>query len=124
MVRDKHAPDIRKAELYTIMVYGTTDKNNEEIQGIVVRFFPSDISQMEEKTLNIGRSGRSAKEIFEFVRKTLDESEVSLGGIVSQAYDGASGMSGARGGLQALVCSFCGKSVYISTVFAIEYIWW
>ena len=39
MVRDKHASDIRKAELYTIMVDGTTDKNNEEIQGVVVRFF-------------------------------------------------------------------------------------
>ena len=66
---------------------------------------------MEEKTLNIGRSGRSAKEIFEFVRKTLDESEVSFDGRVSQAYDGASVMPGARGGLQALVCSFCGRSV-------------
>ena len=39
---------------------------------------------MEEKTLNIGRSGRSAKEIFEFVRKTLDESKVSFDGMVSQ----------------------------------------
>ena len=29
MVRDKHASDIRKAELYTIMVDGTTDQNTE-----------------------------------------------------------------------------------------------
>ena len=108
MVRDKH---IRETEPYTIMVDGTTDKKNEEIQGVVVRFFSSDTSQMEENTLNIDRSGRSAKEIFEFVRKALDESEVSFDGMVSQAYVGASVMPGARGGLQALVCSFCGRSV-------------
>ena len=58
----------------------------KEIQGVVVRFISSDTSQMEEKTLNICRS---AKEIFEFVRKTLDKSEVSFDGMVSQAYDGA-----------------------------------
>ena len=40
MVRDKHASDIRKAELYTIIVDGNTDKNKEEIQGVVVRDFP------------------------------------------------------------------------------------
>ena len=40
----------------------------------------------------------------------MDESEVRYG-MVSQAYDGASVMSGARGGLQALVCSFYGRSV-------------
>ena len=111
MVQDKHSSDIRKTELYTIMVDGSTDKNNEEIQGVLVRFFSSDTSQMEEKTLNIGRLGRSAKEIFEFVRKTLDESEVIFDGIVSQAYDGASVMPGAQGGLQALICSFCCRSV-------------
>ena len=40
------------------------------------------------------------QEIFEFVRTTLDNLGITFDGLVSQAYDGASVMSGCRGGLQ------------------------
>ena len=76
MVREEHATNIRKAELSTIMVDGTSDKNE-------------DTSEVEEKTFNIRKCGRSAKDIFEFVRTTLEN----------------------RGGLQALICVFCGRPV-------------
>ena len=49
MVRDQDASNTRKAELYTIMVDGTTDKNNEEIQGVVVRFFPRILLKWKKK---------------------------------------------------------------------------
>ena len=71
------------------MVDGTTDKNMEEFQGVVA--------------LNVGNSGRSAKEIFEFVRTPLDNLGITFDGLVSQAYDGASVMSGCRGGLQVFM---------------------
>ena len=71
------------------MADGTTDKNNEEIQGIVIRFFNSDLGQVEERTLNVGKSGRSAKEIFEFLRSTLEKTNISFDGMVSQAFAGA-----------------------------------
>ena len=100
MVREKHATEVKKAELYSIMVDGTTDKNMEEVQGVVARFFSSDSGQIEEKALNVGNSGRSAKEIFEFVRTTLDNLGITFDGLISQAYDVASVMSGCRGGLQ------------------------
>ena len=102
---------IRKAELYTIMVDSTTDKNNEEIQGIVVSFFSSDTGEIEERLLNIGSSGRSANGIFQFVHETLDKAKISFDGMVSQAFDGASVMSGQYSGLQALICEFCGRNV-------------
>ena len=111
MVQEKHAATIRKGELYTIMADGTTDKNNEEIQGIVIRFFNSDLGKIEERTLNVSKSGRSAKEIFEFLHSTLEKTNISFVVMVWQAFDGASLMSGARGGLQALVSCFCGRSV-------------
>ena len=96
MVREKHATEVKKAELYSIMVDGTTDRNMEEVQGVVARFFSSDSGRIEEKALNVGNSGRSAKEIFEFVRTTLDNLGITFDGLVSQAYDGAGVMS--RGG--------------------------
>ena len=97
MVREKHATEVKKSELYSIMVDGTTDKNMEEFQGVVA--------------LNVGNSGRSAKEIFEFVRTPLDNLGITFDGLVSQAYDGASVMSGCRGGLQVFICEFCGRLV-------------
>ena len=95
------------------MVDGTSDNNNEEIRGIVVRFSSSDTNEIEEKTLNIGKCRRSAKDIFEFVRTTLENSKIRFDGMVSQAYDKASVMSASRGVLQALICVFC----YIYSLF-------
>ena len=41
MVRDVHASRTKLAEHYTIMVDVTTDKSNEEVQGLVTRYFVS-----------------------------------------------------------------------------------
>ena len=111
MVREVHASKVKKSELFTIMVDGTTDKSNEEIQGVVVRFFCIDTAEIEERALDVGESGRSAKEIFEFVRQTLESCGIGFDGLVSQAYDGASVMSGEKGGLQALVSQYCDRVV-------------
>ena len=99
MVREKHATEVKKAKSYSIMVDGTTDKNMEEVQGVVARFFSSDSGRIEEKA-----------------RTTLDNLGITFDGLVSQAYDGASVMSGCRGGLQFFICEFCGRLViYIYT---------
>ena len=111
MVRDVHAARIKLAELYTIMVDGTTDKSNEEVQGLVTRYFCLETYQIEERALNVDGSGRSAKEIFDFVKKTLDACEISFDGLVSQSYDGASVMKGDKGGLQALINIHCGRII-------------
>ena len=60
MVREKHATEVKKAELYSIMVDGTTDKNMEEVQGVVARFFSPDSGRIEEKSLNVSKFGHSA----------------------------------------------------------------
>lgn len=111
MVRKEHATKIKRSVYYTIMADGTTDKNNEEIQGVIVRFFSLETFQIEELTLNVSRSGRTAKEIFKFVKETLEESGVGFDGLVSQAFDGANVMSGERGGVQALINAFCDRIV-------------
>jgi hypothetical protein len=112
MVRDAHTAKIKEAEFFTIMVDGTTDKSNEEIQALVVRYLDAVTQEIEERALNVDGTGRSAKEIFEFVRKTLeDDCGIGFDGLVSQAYDGASVMSGDKGGLQALVNDYCNRTI-------------
>ena len=41
-VRNKMVEDVRKAELFTIMADGTTDRNRNKIQGLVCRYLSSD----------------------------------------------------------------------------------
>ena len=51
-VKTKFAEDVRKAELFTIMADGTTDKNRKEIQGIVCRYLSSD-RNVKERCINV-----------------------------------------------------------------------
>ena len=60
MVRDAHTAKIKEAEFFTIMVDGTTDKSNEEIQAFVVRYLDAVTQEIEERALNVDGTGRSA----------------------------------------------------------------
>ena len=111
LVKNKIAEDIRKVELVTIMADGTTDKNRKEIQGLVCRYLSSE-GKIEEHCLNVkGINDRSAKGIFNFIKETLAEFEISVDGLVSQSFDGASVMSGNYNGLQRLVSDFCDRYI-------------
>ena len=111
LVKNKIAEDVRRAELFTIMADGTTDKNRKEIQGLVCRYLSSE-GKVEEHCLNVkGIADRSAKGIFNFIIETLAEFEISLDGLVSQSFDGANVMSGNYNGLQKLVSDFCGRYI-------------
>ena len=111
LVKNKIANDIRNAKLFTIMADGTTDKNRKEIQGLVCRYMSSS-GQIEEHCLDIqGIEDRSAKGIFEFIKNTLQDFDISIDGLVSQSFDGASVMSGEYNGLQRLISDFCERFV-------------
>ena len=56
-------------KLYTIMADGTSDKNSEEMQGIVIRFIDVVTHKLEERALNVGRPGRLTKEILNSTKK-------------------------------------------------------
>ena len=110
-VKNKIANVIRNAKLFTIMADGTTDKNKKEIQGLVCRYMSSS-GQIEEHCLDIeGIEDRSAKGIFEFIKNTLQDFDISIDGLVSQSFDGASVMSGEYNVLQRLISDFCERFV-------------
>lgn len=111
LVKETIAEDVRKAQLFTIMADGTTDKNRKEIQGLVCRYLLTD-GKVEEHCLSMkGIEDRSAQGIFNFVKDTLGEFQISVDGLVSQSFDGASVMSGDYGGLQKLISDFCDRYV-------------
>ena len=105
------AEDVRKAELFTIMADGTTDKNRKEIQGLVYRCLSSE-GKVEEHCLNVrGIDDRSAKGVFNFIKETLAEFEISFDGLVSQSFDGALVMSGDYNGLQKLFSDLYDRNI-------------
>ena len=68
---------------------------------------------MKEHCIDLkGIEDRSAKGILTFVESTLKKFQISLGGIVSQLYDGASVMSGVYSGQQARMNEICGGTVH------------
>ena len=93
------------------MADGTTDKNRHEIQGLVFRFL-SPAGDIIEHCLNIkGIMDRSSQGVLNFITSTLKHLHLPTDGIVSQSYDGASAMSGAHQGLQALLSKFCNRYI-------------
>ena len=118
LVHQKIADELKTGKYFTVMVDGTTDKSGQEIQGLVVRFYSEKKESLVEKALAIGSSGRSAQEIFEFVKNSFEKYGLTFDGLVSQAYDGASVMSGIRGGLQAILSNFCQRVILYIHCFA------
>ena len=112
LTKQSIANEIKKAKLFTIMADGTTDKNRKEVQGLVCRYWIPGENIIKEHCLNIeGVDDRSAKGIFAFIKNTLEEFDISMDGLVSQSYDGASVMSGDRNGLKILISEECKRFI-------------
>ena len=116
IVQEKIAAEIREGELFTLMVEGSTDKNNNEIVSIVYRYIvegttTDEIKVVEHVVHMENLPDRSAQGVFALVKCSLDELEISLNGLVSQCYDGISVMYGERAGLQKLISDFCKRSI-------------
>ena len=114
IVEHKISKQIAEGELYTLMVDGTTDKSNDEIVSIVCRYIvegDEDIEVVEHLVHMEESEDRCANALLELVSRSLKQVNVSLDGLVSQCYDGASVMSGEDGGLQALLSDFCKRFI-------------
>ena len=73
--------------------------------------FINDDGKIEEHAIGLMEAhDRSAKGLMEILTYLADLS-ISLDGIVSQCYDGASVMSGHRGGLQQLLSVTCKRGI-------------
>ena len=93
------------------MADGSSDKCLREIEGIVVRYINQD-KKIEEHAIDVVKvNHRSAKWLLELLQETLSKNDIDCGGIVSQCYNGASLISGVKGGLQKLLSDECGCSI-------------
>ena len=105
MCKNKIAQEVRNAD-------GTSDSEGNEIFAIIPRYVCKDDLQVKEHVIHIVEAkDRTAKGLMEIISKTLSEMGLSLDSVAAQCYDGASVMSGERGGLQTLFCAACGRYI-------------
>ena len=77
----------------------------------MVRFINDDV-KIEEHAIDVKEAqDRSAAGLMDILTECLKDLGISLDGIVSQCYDGASVMSGHRGGLQKLLSVKCERGI-------------
>jgi hypothetical protein len=104
LVQNSFVEDLNNANVpwYTIMDDGTKDKNNRENIAVAIRYvkngkpFESILSIENATNLNAAYFARITLDILKSLNINSDF-------MLSQCYDGASVMSGTKGGIQALI---------------------
>ena len=111
ILKAKLSERVRKANTFTLMMDGSSDRCWREIEGIVVRYV-NDNGNIEEHAIGVEEAvDRSATGLIEIVTKCLRDLGISPDGVVCQCYDGASVMNGHRGGLQQLLSVKCERGI-------------
>jgi hypothetical protein len=103
-VRESIVDDVKNADVpwFTILADGTKDKRGRENFALGIRYVKE--SKAYESTLCIKTTEElDAHSLAELTLNILQESYINTDYLPSQCYDGASVMSGKRGGLQAIM---------------------
>jgi hypothetical protein len=84
-----------------------------EMEGIALTYWNSHIGGIVEHVVDVKfTEDRTAKGLMGIAKTTLEnEHGISMDGLVSNTFDGASVMSGEKGGLQQLIKEHCGRSI-------------
>ena len=104
VVRESVSNDIRNSDVpfFTLLEDGTRDKNNRENIAIAVRYVKD--GQIKESLLDLITTENFDAETFtNATLKTLEENKIDTSHLLSQCFDGASVMSGRKGGVAALI---------------------
>lgn len=104
------AKKINEAPFYTVMVDGTRDKNGDEILSIAFRYVSG--KTIQESLLEfVNISKLDAMSIANAVLSTMEKFDLDQTKLISQCYDGASVMSGERGGVQRIIADHCQRKI-------------
>ena len=115
MVREKICTEVKDAGVYSILADETKDSSKTEQMAIVVRYVDVKQAKIHERFLTfVEVSNLDAESLTEYIMDTLKSYHLNLDSILSQAYDGASVMSGRCTGVQKRVMEVVPQAVYIN----------
>ena len=104
--------NIRDSACYTIMADECTDKSNKEQFTICMRWVGEDLQDHEDLIGLYEVDSIDAKSLVHAIRDTLLRMGLSLSLCRGQCYDGASNMSGSKGGVAAQLLAEEKRAVY------------
>ena len=110
MVVEIIADRARDAGVFAIMADETTDRQHAEDLAIGVRFVHKGIPE-ERVVAMVKLEERDAETLAALILAELDRLQIPRILLVSQTHDGASVMSGIRGGVQAIISREVGRNV-------------
>lgn len=116
------ANGVKKSGLFTVMMDGTTEKQRHELIGTVAQYFDSDTNKVAEHILGIedAKDDKSAIGLLEILQWTLDESGISLEGVVSQIYNWPLICQGVMLGFKSCLVSYVVGVYHIFNVTVID----
>ncbi|XP_057662275.1 uncharacterized protein LOC130897444 [Diorhabda carinulata] len=112
MVREQVVGDLKTADVpwFTLLEDGTKDKNNRENVSIGVRYVKN--GKVFESLLGIYTTEKlDAKTFTNMTLNILNDNGIDTKHLLSQCYDGASVMSGHKGGVAALIQKSLGRFI-------------
>lgn len=102
LLRQEISSDISSSEYFTIFVDGTKDKNGREIISIAARYVKD--GKPRETLLDFQTcDDLSAEATADVILSTMRTNGLDENKLISQCYDGASVMSGNKGGVQTII---------------------
>ncbi len=103
-IKNKISEEVNSADVpfYSIMADGTRDRNNAEAISVALRYIFNGI--LKESILSVEEAEKlDAEYLSDLILQTLKNHNVKFDNMLSQCYDGASVMSGNKGGIRALI---------------------
>lgn len=112
MIREEICEEVRKAEVFCLMVDETKDVSKKEQISFVVRYMLN--SAIREEFLHfVPADGLDAASLLKTIKETLANMGIPIDGCIAQCYDGASVMSGKYTGVQELFKQEVPHAVYV-----------
>ena len=106
IVKNKIVEECKKSGIFCVSMDGTEDNSATEMEVIVLRYWSEEINDMTEHALSMFPArDRTAKALTDNLLSELDSAGLSTDGLCSDCFDGASVMSGWKGGIQAFLTS-------------------
>lgn len=117
LVQSEIIERVSQASMYCVMADETRSKNNVEDMCVCIRFIDCKFEAHEILLDLVALESLGAQGIADDLLNVLEKT-VGTAHLVAQSYDGASVMSGCKGGVQKLICDVVGRHVIYIHCFA------
>ena len=114
VVRERICMAVRKAGVYSVLADETKDCSKQEQLAIVIRYVDEETAVQHEHFITyVQATSLNAQSLSKYILDTLRNNGLDPTAIVSQAYDGASVMSGKCSGVQQRIREVAPEATYV-----------